>query len=114
MLSNMNTKTAEQVDAIDLTARDWRPTSVEVRAEIHRAITTTAEAHDNLVHIADIRELLPRWATGPQVGAAICALVRRGLLTHTGRYLPNGNARTRNRHRPAEVYRLVRPIPKEN
>lgn len=106
--------TRNTVDEIDLTTRDFRPGSVEIRTEIHRAITTTAEAHDGLVHIADVRELLPRWATGPQVGAAICHLVRSGTLAHTGRYLPNGNARTRNRTRPAEVYRLARPITKEN
>lgn len=106
--------TGNSVDEIDLTATDLRPGPAQIRAEIRKAIAATAEAHDGLVHIADVRKLLPPWATGPQVGAAICHLVRGGTLTHTGRYLPNGNRATRNRTRPAEVYRLARPIREEH
>ena len=59
MLSNMNTNHRTKVDAIDVTARDWRPTSRDVRAELHKAITKAADDHDGLVHIADVRKLLP-------------------------------------------------------
>lgn len=107
----MNRNTA---DEIDLTATDFRPGPAAIRAEIRRAITAVAAKTGDLVHIADVRKELAPWATGPQVGAAICHLVRGGYLTHTGRYLPNGNTRTRNRTRPAEVYRIVRPVPEEN
>lgn len=110
----MSDATSNTVDEIDLTAADHRRSSVEIRTEIRKAIRTTANSHDGLVHIADIRKVLPPWATGPQVGAAICHLVRGGTLAHTGRYLPNGNRATRNRTRPAEVYRLVRPLPEEH
>lgn len=113
MLFNMTTNDDTKVDEIDVTAADWRPTSTNIRAAIRDAIATTAATHDGLVHIADVRKLLPPWATGPQVGAAICHLVRGGTLAHTGRYLPNGNRATRNRTRPAEVYRLARPIQRE-
>lgn len=101
------------VDEIDLTATDHRPGPSAIRAEIRRAITVVAARTGGLVHIADVRKELAPWATGPQVGAAICHLVRSGRLAHTGRYLPNGNRATRNRTRPAEVYRLVRPIQRE-
>lgn len=110
----MSDTTSNMVDEIDLTAADHRRSSVEIRNEIRKAIRTTANSHDGFVHIADIRNIAPPWATGPQVGAVICHLVRAGTLAHTGRYRPNGNTRTRNRTRPAEVYRLVRPLPEEH
>lgn len=106
--------TGNKVDEIDLTATDFRPGAVEIRAAIRQAVTAAASRNGGLVHIADVRPLLPPWATGPQVGATICHLARGGYLAHTDRFRPNGNTRTRNRTRPAEVYRLVRPIPEEN
>lgn len=99
-------------DEIDITAVDPRPGPTAIRAAIHDAIRRCATLYGE-VHIAQVRARLPLWATGPQVGATICALTRSGHLVGTGRYAPNGNTTTRNRTRPAEIRRLVRPLPKE-
>lgn len=107
----MTTTHQHSPDVIDVVAADWRPTPRAIRAEIHKAIRQAAAEHDGEVHIATVRELLPPWATGPQVGATICALVRSGHLQNTGRYAHSGNRTQRNRTRPAEIRCLVRPIP---
>lgn len=98
-------------DEIDAVVRDWRPSRVESREAIRLAVLRAAEQHKGLVHIADVREHLPAWTNPNQVGAYLCALVRTGHLTPTGRYRPNGDESSRNRTKPAEVRRLVRPIP---
>lgn len=108
---NMNTNERDEIDA---TAADWRPSSADIRNEIRNAVETAAQKHGGLVHIADVREHLPAWVTGPRVGANICALVRKGLLVHTDIIRPNGNARTRNRTRPSGVYRYAGATPREN
>lgn len=92
---------------------DWRPSRVESREAIRRAIMRAAAEHHGLVHIAQVRPLLPPWCAPAQVGAVICQLVRSGYLCPTGRYRPNGGDVSRNRAKRAEVRQLVRPIPPE-
>ncbi|MDN6442160.1 MAG: hypothetical protein L0K30_09145, partial [Acidipropionibacterium jensenii] len=98
------------VDEIDLVAADDRPTPTEIREAVHAAIERCAKEHGGLVHISLVRAYLEPWQTGPQVGAAICHMVRAGRLVWTGEYAPNGNTGTRNALRPAKVYRLA-PTP---
>lgn len=100
-------------DVLDSVAVDWRPSARDDRAAIHAAIEATAAANDGLVHIADVRTHLDRDVDPHRIGAAICALVRRGVLVGTGQYRGNGNHRSRNRTRPAEVRYLAAPIPPE-
>ena len=95
------------VDEIDLVAADDRPTPTEIRDAVHAAILRCADEHDGLVHISWVREYLEPWQTGPQVGAAICHEVRAGRLEWTGEYRANGNGKTRNRERPAKLYRAA-------
>lgn len=99
------------LDEIDVTAADWRPSRVEARREIRRAVIAVARHHGGLVHIADVRPLLPAWVDGHQVGAYLCALVRQGVLVGTGSYRANGDRTSRNRTKQAEVRRLVGQIP---
>ena len=95
------------VDEIDLVHEDHRVTPSEIRDAVHAAIERCAEEHDGLVHISLVRSYLEAWQTGPQVGAAICHMVRAGRLVWTGEYAPNGNTDTRNALRPAKIYRLA-------
>ena len=95
------------VDEIDLVHEDHRVTPSEIRDAVHAAIERCAEEHDGLVHISLVRSYLEAWQTGPQVGAAICHMVRAGRLVWTGEYAPNGNTKTRNNLRPAKLYRLI-------
>lgn len=94
------------VDEIDLVAADHRFSAVQSRHAIRSAISMAAKAHDGLVHISDVRPLLPDWVTPHQVGAVFTALVRSGVLVWTGEYRPSGNAAQRNAQRPAKVYHL--------
>ena len=103
------TRTGTQ-DVLDVVAADWRPSRVESRRAIVAAINATASAHHGLVHAATIREHLPSWVHPSQVGAVVCALVRTGHLTPTGRYRPNNDTASRNRAKPSEVRRLTKPI----
>lgn len=100
-------------DAIDSVATDWRPSARDDRVAIHDAIERAAAANDGEVHIADVRAHLDRDVDPHRIGAAICALVRSGVLVGTGHYRDNGNHRSRNRTRPAEVRYLTQPIPEE-
>ena len=95
------------IDEIDLVHEDHRVTPSEIRDAVHAAITRCADDHDGLVHISWVREYLEPWQTGPQVGAAICHEVRAGRLEWTGEYRANGNGKTRNRERPAKLYRAA-------
>ena len=98
-------------DAIDSVATDWRPSARDDRVAIHDAIERAAAANNGEVHIADVRAHLTRDVDPHRIGAAICALVRQGVLVGTGQYRGNGNHRSRNRTRPAEVRYLAQPIP---
>ena len=98
-------------DEIDAVARDWRRRND--REHIRQAINTVARENAGHVHIADIRPLLPGHIDPHQPGAFICAQVRMGRLIPTGDYRPNGQTRSRNRTKPAQVYRLAAPIPEE-
>lgn len=100
-------------DVLDVVATDRRPSRVESREAIRKAVMRAASDHRGLVHAATVRENLPPWVTPQQIGAAICAYVRTGFLAPTGRYRPNGKADSRNRTKPTEVRRLLKPIPPE-
>ena len=101
------TTTAVVLDAV---ARDWRPTRVEARQVLRDAVTLTAQTHDGLVHIADVRPLLPVWLPPHSIGAYIGHLSRYEYLLPTGELRPNGGP-SRNEAKPAMVRRLVKPIP---
>jgi len=91
--------------------RDWRPSRVESREAIRLAVMKAATAEHGLVHIATVRLYLPAWVVPAQIGSYINALVRAGYLKPTGRVRRNGGTGARNASKPAEVRRLVRPIP---
>lgn len=99
------------MDAIDVVATDWRPSRVEARVEILRAIDLVAAQNDGLVHTSWMRPHLPSWIDPHQIGAMVCALVRQRVLVDTGRVLPNGGHASRNRTKRAAVYRLAAPVP---
>ena len=98
-------------DVLDAVAADHR--RVTHRDHIRRAINLVARENDGLVHIADVRPLLPTWLAPYTIGAFICWQVRAGRLIPTGDYRPNGQHKSRNRTKPAQVYRLAAPIPEE-
>lgn len=103
--------TAPVQDELDAVVLDWRPSRRDSRRAIVRAITRAASAHRGLVHAATVREYLPSEVTPTQIGAVVCALVRRGYLVPTGHYKPNGQTASRNRTKASEVRRLAKPIP---
>lgn len=94
-------------DKIDITATDWRPGPTAIRHAVKSALDLVARHNDGLVYIGLVRPFLPSWASGPQVGATICALVRQGVLVPTGEFAESGDARNRNATRATRVYRLV-------
>jgi|SRR5690625_5101672 len=97
------------IDEIGTVERDHSVTSQEIRDAVDAAIEICDHLYSE-VHIARLREHLPEWATGPQIGARITGHVRRGSLEWTGAYAANGNRGTRNALRPAKVYRLVKAL----
>ena len=105
--------TAAVQDELDAVFTDWRPSRVESREAIRKAVMRAAQDHRGLVHAATVRENLPPWVAPAQVGAAICAYVRLGYLVGTGRRRPNGQTTSRNRTKSSEVRRLLKPIPPE-
>ena len=101
-------------DEIDAVAADWRPSRVADREVILDAITACAAANKGYVHVADVREHLARELNDPhQLGAVVTTLVRSKHLRWTGKTRANGNTKTRNAERPAKLYRLVKPLPRE-
>lgn len=106
--------TAAVQDELDIVAADWRPSRVESREAIRKAVMRAAAEHRGLVHAATVREHLPAWVNPQQIGAVMCAWVRQGYLRPTGRYRANGQTASRNRTKASEVRRLVKPIPPES
>lgn len=100
-------------DELDAVVTDWRPSRVESREAIRVAVMKAAGDHGGLVHAGTIREHLPPWVNPQQIGAVVCALVRKGFLVPTGRMTRSGTPTSRNRAKASEVRRLVRPIPRE-
>lgn len=94
-------------DELDIVAADHRSTPTAIRDAVRTAVTAVAHNNHGLVSIANVRPLLPPWATGPQVGATICHLVRAGTLEPTGQFTESGDRRNRHGSRPVRVYRLV-------
>ena len=100
-------------DELDAVFTDWRPSRVESREAIRKAVMRAAADHRGLVHAATVRENLPPWVAPAQIGGAVCGWVRMGYLVETGRLLPNGQTESRNRTKVAKVRRLLKPIPPE-
>lgn len=98
-------------DEIDAVAANPYPWATDDRAAVLDAIASAARETDYYVHISDVRYYMRRQVDPHMVGAVICALVRQGVLVGTGEYWPSGNAKSRNRTRPAEVRRLVKSLP---
>lgn len=94
---------------------DWRPSQVESREAIRRAVMQVAAEHRGEVHVSWVRPLLPSWVNPAQIGASLRIWSMAGFLVATGRYLPNGDPSpdARNASKPAPVKRLTQPIPRE-
>jgi len=103
--------TAAVQDELDVIVTAWVPSQRDSRRAVVRAVMADASAHRGLVHASTMREHLPPWMSPHVPGAVVCALVRMGYLTPTGRYRPNGQEESRNRAKPSEVRRLVKAIP---
>lgn len=102
-------------ETLDAVAADWRPSRVEARREIRKAISACAAKHGGKVHIQWFRPYLPEWIDPHQVGAVVAALHSTGHLVSTGDYLPNGGpARSGNATKPALVRLLIKPIRDED
>lgn len=99
------------MDEIDLVGKDHRVIAQDIRDAVDAAIVAVADDTGGLVDIGRMREHLPPWATGPQVGARMTTHVRTGVLAWDGEsFAMNGNRRHRNGMRPVKVYRLVGAI----
>jgi hypothetical protein len=102
-----------ELDVLDVVATDWLPTRAASRQAVRVAIMRAAAEHRGLVHAGTMREHLPPWVDPHQIGATVCALVRKGYLKPTGRLTRSGDPKSRNRAKASEVRRLVKPIPPE-
>ena len=96
-------------DEIELTEADHRVTAQDIREAVDFAIELL-HAQGRQIDAGNVRQYLPTWATGPQVGARMNGHVRRGSLRWTGEFALNGNRKTRNALRPCKVYALVKPL----
>jgi hypothetical protein len=102
----------ETVATLNAVATDWRPSRLEARRAIRRAIITAAELNDGEVHVADVRPMLPPHIDLHQLGAFIAGLVSAGILVNTSEWRPYGGPKSSgNSHKPSRVRRLVRDIP---
>ena len=96
-------------DVLGAVVTDWRPSRVESREAIRRAILAAASDHGGRVSAAWVRQHLPPWVATEQIGALFLRLVRSGHLVHTGRTEANGKAgKARNAAKRSPVYRLAR------
>ena len=100
-------------DFLDALMTGGVPNADATREAVRVAVTRVARENGGLVHIAQMRPLLPASAQRPQIGAVMNRLARRGYLVATGHYRPNGDAASRNQSKPSPVWRLMRPIPPE-
>ena len=98
------------LDEITAPLADPHPWREDDRHVVLDAVNDAAAANNGLVHAADVRDRLARDVGPTMPGAIICALVRQGRLVSTGRTAPNGDAKSRNRTKRAEVRRLTAPI----
>lgn len=98
-------------DEIDAVAESPWPWATDDRAAVLDAVAAAARVAHGYVHISDVRAHLRREVDPHMVGAVICALVRQRVLANTGMYRASGNTKSRNATRPAEVRRLVKPLP---
>ena len=92
------------LDDLDASAR----LSFTVPGEIHEFVTRTVRAileHDGTVDYGRVRAWLPEWCHGPESGAVITGMVRRGELVWTGAMAPLGNTKQRAGGRLVKVYR---------
>ena len=98
----------------DLADDQWPPSKALVRELVVAAINAAADEHAGQVTIAWVRPHLPRWAVGPQVGAVISVLSKRGHLIKTGAFAESGNGQSRNNLRPVPIYRRPAPLTVED
>lgn len=101
---------AETVATLDAVRADWRPSRREARRVIREAVSIVADQNGGLVHVADVRPLLPTWVAPAQIGAELAGLTSSGHLVKTGEFRPYGAPSKGNSHKPAAVRRLVKPL----
>jgi hypothetical protein len=106
----VTTYTQPELDVLAGMASDPRPSAVDDRAEIARAITRAAAEHRNLVTAFTIRRYVPATVNPAYIGSTVNRLARRGVLVATGKYRRNGNAGARNATKLSPLWRLERAI----
>lgn len=97
-------------------ATDPTPARVDERELIASAVAAAAAERRGLVHISAVRRHLPRSVSPAYLGSSINRLARRGVLVKTGRFEENGDntVSKRNASKASPVWRLVRPITRED
>ena len=100
--------TATDYSILDDLAADPGAINARKMAIIYGAILDAAAIAGGTLTAASIRPHLPAHLTDdPRVGAAVSALIRRGIIRRTGRYALSGNGKSRNSNRPVPVYRVL-------
>ena len=95
---------SDVLDDLDASAR----LSFTVPGEIRQCVTQIVNGvieRDGDVDFGRVRTWLPTWCHGPESGAVITAMVRRGELVWTGAMAPLGNTKQRAGGRLVKVYR---------
>ena len=108
--------TAQDLTILDeLAAQDWLPSKALARQLIIGAVNRAADDHAGRVTAAWVRPHLPRWAIGPQVGAVMSVLTKRGLLVRVpGAVHESENMGQRNGTRLMPLYTRTREITPED
>ena len=97
--------TATDYSILDDLADDPGVINARKMTIIYAAISDAAAIAGGTLTAASIRPHLPAHLTDdPRVGAAVSALIRRGIIRRTGRYALSGNGKSRNGLRPVPVY----------
>ena len=99
--------TIEDWSLVDQVAADPHPLSEVKRADIINAFIEAASDHGGEVHASWVRPYLPVGVNEHLIGNVASQLSRKKILQRTGRYLPSGDARNRNRLRDLPVRRVV-------
>lgn len=110
MTAVMDAETRETLDAV---RSDHRPSRRDARRVIREAIRVVADQNAGMVHVADIRPLLPVWVEPTQIGATIAGLAASGHLVRTGYTRPYGKPSKGNAHKEAAIRKLVKPLTEE-
>lgn len=103
-MSTTQDRPVEDWTLVDAIESEPTPLAQLRRAEICAAIRAAAEKHHGVVNAGTVREFLPEGVNPHLIGNVMRSLRKRRAIQWTGRYVPSGNAKSRNNLKPVHEW----------